>query len=137
MSNLREATANRLYGCDCATPAPPMPSHVMPISVFEDMMYKVAYVAGYVVTKKEFSEDLANALNNAEQVTGLIIQKSSIEEFPDIGLDNAIYIDTANDNIYYWKGDGYYKIDADSGSGGGEDGPVIPSDGLTYDGGEI
>ena len=135
MSNLREATAQRLHGCDCATPAPPMPSHIMPISIFEEMMYKVAYVAGYVGTKKEFSEDLANALNNATQVAGLIIQKSSIAEFPDVGLENAIYIDTTDNSIYYWKGDGYYKI---VGSGSSEDdGPVIPSDGLTYDGGEI
>ena len=63
MSNLREATANRLYGCDCGTPSPPFPSHIIPISVFEEMMYKVAYVAGYVGTKADFSEALANALN--------------------------------------------------------------------------
>ena len=136
MSNLREATAMRLHGCDCATPAPPMPSHVIPISVFEEMMYKVAYVAGYIGTKKEFSEDLASALNGAGQVAGLVIQKSSISEFPDVGLDNAIYIDTAKNHAYYWKEDGYYKIYTHSGTG--EDGElIIPSDGLAYDGGEI
>jgi hypothetical protein len=136
MSNLRKDTLNRLNNCDCHTPAPPFPSHVMPISLFEEMMYKVAYVAGYIGTKKEFAEDLAATLNGAGQIAGLIVQKGSIEEFPDIGLENAIYIDTAKNHIYYWKGDGYYRIQASSGSG--EDGEtVIPSDGLTYDGGEI
>ena len=138
MSNLRNDTLNRLHNCDCHTPVPPFPSHVMPISLFEEMMYKVAYVAGYVGTKTEFSEALANALNGAQQVPGLIIQKSSIEDFPDIGLENAVYIDTEKNHIYYWKNDGYYQIDAGAGSGGGgESGSVIPSDGLTYDGGEI
>ena len=136
MSNLRKDTLSRLDNCDCHTPAPPFPSNVMPISLFEEMMYKVAYVAGYIGTKKEFAEDLAAALNGAEQIAGLIIQKSSIEEFPDIGLENAIYIDTAKNHIYYWKGDGYYKIDAGTDSDD-EEGPVIPSDGLIYDGGEI
>lgn len=136
MSNLRNDTLNRLNNCDCHTPAPPFPSHVMPISLFEEMMYKVAYVAGYVGTKSEFSEALANALNGAQEIPGLIVQKKSIEEFPDVGLENAIYIDTSEHHIYYWAGNGYYKIDA--GSGSGEDGEtVIPSDGLTYDGGEI
>ena len=137
MSNLRRDTLNRLDNCDCHTPAPPFPSNVMPISLFEEMMYKVAYVAGYVGSKKDFSADLAAALNGAEQVAGLIIQKGSISDFPDIGLDNAIYIDTSKDQIYYWKGDGYYRIETGSGSGEEDDGPVIPSDGLTYDGGEI
>lgn len=136
MSNLREATANRLCGCDCGTPSPPFPSHMIPISVFEEMMYKVAYSSGYVGTKAEFTEDLANALNNSQQVAGLVIQKGSINDFPDIGLENAIYIDTEKNHIYYWKGDGYYKIY--TGIGSGEDGElIIPSDNLTYEGGVI
>ena len=124
MSNLRNNTLNRLQNCDCQTPAPPFPSPVIPISLFEEMMYKVAYVAGYVGTKTEFSEDLASALNGAQQVTGLIIQKGSIEDFPDVGLENAIYIDTEHKHIYFWKDDGYYRIS--TGSGGGlEDGTVL------------
>ena len=134
MSNLRKDTLQRLNNCDCHTPAPPFPSHVMPISLFEEMMYKVAYVAGYAGTKKEFTEDLAAALNGAEQIAGLIVQKSSIDDFPDIGLENAIYIDTSTNQIYYWKDDGYYLIQTGSGEGGDI---VIPSDGLTFDGGEI
>ena len=131
MADLRKDTMNRLHNCDHHTPAPPFPSHVMPISLFEEMMYKVAYVAGYVGSKSDFSEALANALNGAQQVAGLIIQKGSINDFPDIGLENAIYIDTENNHIYYWKGDGYYRIETDVGGGS------IPSDGWTYDGGEI
>ena len=132
MSNLRKDTLGRLNNCDCHTPAPPFPSNVMPISLFEEMMYKVAYVAGYIGSKKEFAEDLAAALNGAEQIAGLIIQKSSVKDFPDIGLENAIYIDTTKHHIYYWNKDGYYRIQAEP-----SEGPVIPSDGLTYDGGEI
>ena len=136
MSNLRKDTLNRLDKCDCHTPAPPFPSNVMPISLFEEMMYKVAYVSGYIGTKKEFSEDLAAALNGAEQIAGLVIQKSSVDEFPDIGRENAIYIDTAKNHIYYWKDDGYYRIKA--GGTPGEDGEeIIPSDGLIYEGGVI
>lgn len=136
MSNLRKDTMNRLNNCDCHTPAPPFPAHVMPISLFEEMMYKVAYVAGFVGTKADFSEALANALNGSQQLPGLIIQKSSVSDFPDIGLENAIYIDTTEKHIYFWNEDGYYKVDAGSGPDS-EEGPVIPSDGLIYDGGEI
>ena len=139
MSNLRKDTLNRLDKCDCHTPAPPFPSNVMPISLFEEMMYKVAYVAGYCGSKKEFADDLAAALNGAEQVAGLIIQKGSTNEFPSIGLENAIYIDTKTNQAYYWNDDGYYMIQAGSNPGPGEggDAPVIPSDGLIYDGGVI
>lgn len=124
MSNLREDTLNRLHNCDCHAPAPPFPFPVMPISIFEEMMYKVAYVSGYVGTKTEFAEDLASALNGAQQVAGLVIQKGSIEDFPDIGLENAVYIDTEKNHIYYWKDDGYYRIS--TGEGGGlEEGTVL------------
>ena len=138
MSNLRKDTLSRLGNCDCHTPAPPFPSHVMPISLFEEMMYKVAYVAGFAGTKADFSEALAQALNGAQQVPGLIIQKGSVNDFPDVGRENAIYIDNTNHHIYYWNEDGYYQIEAEGGpGGGGNEGPVIPSDGLIYDGGEI
>lgn len=124
MSNLRKDTLSRLNNCDCHTPPPPFPSHVMPISLFEEMMYKVAYVAGYVGTKTEFTEDLASALNGAQQVAGLIIQKGSVNDFPEIGLENAIYIDTEHKHIYFWKNDGYYRIS--TGTGGGlEEGTIL------------
>lgn len=143
MANYRADTRDRMHDCGCHDPAPmpPYPAPVMPASVFEEMMYRVAYAAGYLGNRNEFREDLANALNGADSVGGLVIQKGSVEEFPDIGLENAIYIDTEKNQIYYWKGDGYYRIETDSSSGGGGEGgegeTIIPSDGLTYDGGEI
>lgn len=131
MSN-REQTRDRLLyedpGCHCAPPPPPFPSHVMPLSVFEDMMYNVAYVAGYAGTKTDFRQDLAEVLNRAKQLAGLIIQKDSINDFPSIGVENAIYIDTSKRDIYYWRDDKYYKV---------EFGEAIPPDGLIYEGGVI
>ena len=136
MSN-RMQTRDRLMYEDpnCCCPPPAFPSPVMPLSVFEDMMYKVAYVSGYAGTKTDFKEDLAESLNGANKLTGIIMQKSSINDFPDIGLENAIYIDTQYSQIYYWKEDGYYRIETKG--GGGSDSPVIPSDDLIYDGGVI
>lgn len=135
MSN-REQTRDRLLyedpGCHCAPP-PPFPSHVMPLSIFEDMMYKVAYVAGYAGTKTDFRQDLAEALNGAQQLVGLVIQKDSINDFPSIGVENAIYIDTSKRDIYYWQDDGYYKVESGSGTGG----EAVPPDGLIYEGGVI
>lgn len=136
MSN-REQTRDRLLyedsSCHCAPTPPPFPSHVMPLSVFEDMMYKVAYVAGYAGTKTDFRQDLAEALNGAQQLVGLVIQKDSINDFPSIGVENAIYIDTSKRDIYYWQDDGYYKVESGSGTGG----ESIPPDGLIYEGGVI
>ena len=135
MSN-REQTRDRLIydpNCHCSPmPSPPFPSSVMPISIFEDMMYKVAYASGYVGSKADFKEDLAEALNGAQQIPGLIIQKDSINDVPSIGVENAIYIDTSKKEIYYWNDDGYYKIQSGAG-----DGEAIPPDGLIYEGGVI
>lgn len=124
MYNLRDATANRLCGCDCGTPPPPFPSPIVPMSIFEDSMYRVAYNGGYNGTKTEFAQDLATALNSNQQVAGLIIQKGSINDFPDVGLENAIYIDTQKNHIYYWKEDGYYRISTTV-AGGMEEGTVL------------
>ena len=140
MSNLREATTQRLYGYDCGYQAPPMPCHVPPLSAFEDMMYKVAFRAGYAGTKAEFNDDLAAALNGAQTLAGLVIQKDSVKDFPDIGVENAIYIDTSTKQIYFWNEDGYYKVKADGNSSGGDDNnkpePEPPvDDEIIYEGG--
>lgn len=147
MSNLREATANRLYGYDCGYEAPPMPCHIPPLSAFEDMMYKVAFRSGYAGTKAEFNDDLAAALNGAQTLAGLVIQKDSVKDFPDIGVENAIYIDTSTKQIYFWKEDGYYKVN--SGSGEVDPDPDNPNpdepenpeppvkDEIIYEGGEL
>ena len=141
MSNLREATANRLCGCDCNTPSPPLPSHIMPMSIFEEMMYKVAYASGYAGSKIQFTEDLVDALNNAQHGGGLVIQKDSIKDFPSIGLENAIYIDSGKKEIYFWKDDGYYKLGMGSSNeddGGDDDGSGdtnTPPGDIIYEGG--
>ena len=48
MSDTRQETLTRLMGCGCVPPSPPpsFPSNVMPLSVFEDLMYRVAYSGG-------------------------------------------------------------------------------------------
>ena len=144
MSNLREATANRLYGYDYSYGAMPMPCHIPPLSAFEDMMYKVAFRSGYAGTKAEFNDDLAAALNGAQTLAGLVIQKDSIKDFPDIGRENAIYIDTSTKQIYFWNEDGYYKVS--SGSGEVDPDPEEPdnpdpeppvNDDIIYEGGEL
>lgn len=128
MSNARRETLTRLIDCECVPPSPPpsFPPNVMPLSVFEDLMYRVAYSGGYVGTKTEFGEDLANCLNNSSSIAELIIQKGSAEDFPSIGQPNALYIDNEKKQLYFWKeGEGYYKIRSESDSGGLEPGTIL------------
>ena len=138
MANARTDTRDLLSHCGChdPMPMPPFPAPVMPASVFEEMMYRVAYAAGYLGSKSEFREDFAKALNGeSTNLSNVIIQKDSIADFPDVGNEDSLYIDTAKKEAYFWKEDGYYKI---VGMGaGGEDGEAVPPDGLTYDGGVI
>ena len=128
MSDARQETLTRLMGCGCVPPPPPppFPSNVMPLSVFEDLVYRVAYCGGYAGTKTEVGEDLANCLNNSTGMVGLIIQKGSVEDFPDIGQPNALYIDNERQQLYFWKeGEGYYRIKGEGGSGGLEPGTIL------------
>lgn len=128
MSNLRNQTMNRLNEASFCMPGAPMPAPVMPLSIFEELLYKVAYEYGYTGTKAEFSEGFLNSLNG---LSSNIVQSSSVSEFPEVGTEGAIYIDSENEEIYYWKNDQYVQINKQ------QEGPMIPSDGLTYDGGEI
>lgn len=128
MSNLRNQTMNRLKEAGFCMPGAPMPVPVMPLSIFEELLYKVAYEYGYTGTKEDFSEDFLNSLSG---LSSNIVQSDSISEFPEVGTEGAIYIDSENGEIYYWKNDQYVQINKQ------QEGPIIPSDGLTYDGGEI
>lgn len=123
MSSTRAQTRERLLYDEKTCCPSSFPTPIVPLSVFEDMMYKVAYVSGYIGTKTDFKEDLANALNGANSLAGLIIQKGSVNDFPDIGLENAIYIDTKNSHIYYWKEDVYYLVNGSS--SGLEEGTIL------------
>ena len=62
MSNLRDQTLNRLNNVSFCIPNTPIPASVMPLSIFEEMMYKVAYENGYSGTKTDFTEDFVNVL---------------------------------------------------------------------------
>lgn len=117
MANLRNQTMNRLNEASFCMPGAPMPAPVMPLSVFEEMMYKVAHENGFPGTKTDFTEGLINALIGSSTISGIIMQKGSILDFPEQGLENAVYIDTENSHIYYWKDNSYYRINT-----GAEDG---------------
>lgn len=134
MSNLRKDTLSRLHNCDCNIPAPPFPSHVMPISLFEEMLYKVIYSAGYEGTKKEFLENFITILEqtNIEQLSDFVVQSDSVSNFPETGDENSIYIDTSTQMIYFWKDNQYIQTKYEK-----EKGPVVPDDGLIYDGGVL
>lgn len=124
MSSLRQDTLTRLNECESPPFCSPFPAPIMPISVFAEMMYKVACSSGYEGTKTEFTEDFVNCLNGSQSMSGLIIQKGSVEDFPEVGVENAIYIDTEHNHIYYWKENAYYRISTMSG-GGLEDGTIL------------
>ena len=128
MSNLRNQTMNRLNEASFCMPGAPMPAPVMPLSIFEELLYKVAYEYGYTGTKADFSEDFLNSLSG---LSSNIVQSDSVSEFPEVGTEGAIYIDSENGEIYYWKDEQYIQLNKQ------QEGPVIPSDGLIYDGGEI
>ena len=117
MSDLRNQTMNRLNEASFCMPSAPMPAPVMPLSIFEEMMYKVAHENGYAGTKTEFSEGFVNSLIGNSNTAGIIVQKGSVSDFPEQGLENAIYIDTENNHIYYWKNNSYYRINIGSESG--------------------
>lgn len=124
MFNLRQETLNRLNTCEQPPNCNPFPAPIMPISVFEEMLYKVAFYAGYEGTKTDFTKDFVNCLNGSQSISGIIIQKGSIEDFPEVGIENAVYIDTEKNHIYYWKDNEYYRISTMS-DGGLEDGTIL------------
>lgn len=128
MSNLRNQTMNRLNEASFCMPGTPMPAPVMPLSIFEELLYKVAYEYGYTGTKAEFSEGFLNSLNG---LSSNIVQSGSVSEFPEVGAEGAIYIDSENEEIYYWKDEQYVQLNKQ------QESPMIPLDGLIYDGGEI
>ena len=126
MNDTRYETLIRLMQCECVPPPSSFPSNVISLSEFEDLMYRVAHSSGYTGTKTEFGEDLANCLNNSISIAGLIMQKGSYEDFPDIGQPNALYIDNERQQLYFWKeGEGYYRIKGEGGSSGLEPGTIL------------
>ena len=75
MSSLRRDTLTRLSECENPPSCSHFPVPVMPISIFAEMMYKVAYASGYEGTKTDFTKDFVNCLNGSRSMSELIIQK--------------------------------------------------------------
>lgn len=113
MSNLRQQTRDLIpNNMDCGCKPPPMPSGGYSLSVFSDMMFQVARNNGYVGTKNQFEDDFIASLNGASGATGLITQKGSVNDFPEVGVPNGLYIDVENKKAYFWTDDeGYCLID--------------------------
>ena len=67
MSSARQETLTRLIGCGCSSssPLPPPPTGIIPLPIFEDLMYRVASSGGYSGTKTEFKETFADRLNSS------------------------------------------------------------------------
>ena len=101
--------------CVCHPPVsplpPPMPMPGMPISAFIDMLFRFALHAGYNGDRMSFDKDFANALNGGSGCQyAIIVQKGSYKDFPHVGVENGLYIDTDESKAYYWHNDGYYLL---------------------------
>ena len=134
MNDLRNQTMNRLNETNFCFPNAPKPLPVMPLSIFEELMYKVAYENGFLGTKEDFIKNFINSLLNEADITGVVVQKSSVADFPEKGTEKSIYIDTENKHIYFWNNEKYYQVFTGNSE---EEDFIIPSDGLVYEGGEI
>ena len=109
MSNLRNQTMNRLAEATFNSPCSPLPMPTMPLAVFEQLLYKTIYENGYNKSKADFLNDFIQILT--EKTTSQnIIQKDTFENFPSVGSENSIYVDTTKNEIYYWKDSKYFKI---------------------------
>lgn len=116
MATLRQQTADLLNnGCGCG-PMPP-PQGTMPLSVFEELLWKTAYNNGYTSTKGDFLEDLAALVNGSRLgIPAIISQCGSYRDFPSIGSEGVLYFDTENRKLYLWVEDkGYVQAVGSSG----------------------
>lgn len=116
MSNSRQLTRDLIPdNMNCGCQPPPTPVGGYSLSVFTDMMFQVAKKNGYLGTKNDFENDFIASLNGASgSANGVIIQRGSVNDFPQVGTPSGIYIDSSTNKVYYWKdGEGYYTITAD------------------------
>lgn len=111
MSNSRQLTRDLISdNMNCGCKPPPTPDGGYSLSVFTDMMFQVAKNNGYLGTKNEFENDFIASLNGASgSANGVIVQRGSVNDFPSVGVEQGIYVDTSSSKIYYWK-DGAYHI---------------------------
>ena len=116
MSNSRQLTRDLIPdNMNCGCQPPPTPVGGYSLSVFTDMMFQVAKSNGYLGTKNDFENDFIASLNGASgSANGVIIQRGSVNDFPQVGTPSGIYIDSSTNKVYYWKdGEGYYTVTAD------------------------
>lgn len=111
MSNSRQLTRDLIPdNMNCGCQPPPTPVGGYSLSVFTDMMFQVAKSNGYLGTKNDFENDFIASLNGASgSANGVIVQRGSVNDFPSVGVEQGIYVDTSSSKIYYWK-DGAYHI---------------------------
>lgn len=125
--SLREQTRDKLGGCDCGPGPMPGPAPTIPPSVFTEILWKTVYDSGFYGNKKEFLEVFVELLNTSGKVgmPGIISQFGSRADFPEFGIENAIYCDTNRKQLYMWQDKkGYIMVSGGSGSGGS----VVPED---------
>lgn len=115
MSNSRQLTRDLIPdNMNCGCQPPPTPVGGYSLSVFTDMMFQVAKKNGYLGTKNDFENDFIASLNGASgSANGVIIQRGSINDFPSVGVEAGIYVDTSTQKIYFWKDGRYYTVTAD------------------------
>ena len=115
MSNSRQLTRDLIPdNMNCGCKPPPTPVGGYSLSVFTDMMFQVAKNNGYLGTKNDFENDFIASLNGASgSANGVIIQRGSVNDFPSIGVESGIYVDTSTQKIYFWKDGRYYTVTAD------------------------
>ena len=109
METAREMTRDRLYNSTLC-PTSITPSGSLCLSSLSDMIFKIASDNGYVGDRGQFEEDLASSLNGGSATAGVILQRGSVNDFPEVGQENALYIDNEQSIIYYWKNGNYYQI---------------------------
>lgn len=115
MSNSRQLTRDLIPdNMNCGCKPPPTPVGGYSLSVFTDMMFQVAKNNGYLGTKNDFENDFIASLNGASgSANGVIIQRGSVNDFPSVGVEQGIYVDTSSSKIYYWKEGAYHIIFTD------------------------
>lgn len=112
MNDLRKATASLLAVSDsdemCACPQPQV---TMSLSALNNLLYQIATGNGYEGTQGEFADAFVEALNGGHAV---IESAPSKNDFPDVGEDGALYLDTSTGKIYYYEDGEYKQANADT-----------------------
>lgn len=111
MPDLRHLTRDLILEnikCNCF---PPEDCDGYSLTAFTDMMFQVAQTNGYEGTINDFEKDFVDSLNGTSvSSNGIVVQRGSINDFPKIGVEQSIYVDTTESKIYYWKDNSYHIV---------------------------